>query len=60
MLTIKKKVRAAKQTQEQEIVTIMHKVTTVLSPYRQQVVIAVSVLVALLVIAGGYSIMRSA
>jgi tetratricopeptide (TPR) repeat protein len=60
MLTIKKKVRVTKQTQEQEIVTIMHKVTTVLSPYRQQVVIAVSVLVALLVIAGGYSIMRSA
>jgi tetratricopeptide (TPR) repeat protein len=60
MLTIKKKVRVTKQTQEQEIVTIMHKVTTVLSAYRQQVVIAVSVLVALLVIAGGYSIMRSA
>jgi tetratricopeptide (TPR) repeat protein len=60
MLTIKKKVRATKQTQEQEIVTIMHRVTTVLSPYRQQIVIAVSVLIALLVIAGGYSIIRSA
>jgi len=60
MLTIKKKVRVTKQTQEQEIVTIMHKATNVLSPYRQQIVIAVSVLVALLVIAGGYSIMRSA
>jgi tetratricopeptide (TPR) repeat protein len=60
MLTIKKKVRVSKQTQEQEIATIMHKVTTVLSGYRQQVVIAISILVALLVIAGGYSIMRSA
>ena len=60
MLTIKKKVRVSKQTQEQEIATIMHKVTTVLSAYRQQVVIAISILVALLVIAGGYSIMRSA
>jgi tetratricopeptide (TPR) repeat protein len=60
MLTIKKKVRVAKQTQEQEIVTFMHRVTTVLSAYRQQVIVAVSVLGALLVIAGGYSIMRSA
>jgi tetratricopeptide (TPR) repeat protein len=60
MLTIKKKARVAKQTQEQEIATIMHKVTSVLSAYRQQVIIAVSLLAALLVIAGGYSIMRSA
>ncbi len=60
MLTIKKKVRVSKQTQEQEIATIMRKVTNVLSAYRQQVVIAVSILVALLVIAGGYSIIRSA
>jgi tetratricopeptide (TPR) repeat protein len=59
MLTIKKKMRVTKQTQEQEIVTIMHKATNVLSPYRQQVMIAVSILVALLVIAGGFSIMRS-
>jgi len=60
MLTIKKKVRVSKQTQEQEIATIMHRVTKVLSAYKRQVVIAVSVLVALLVIAGGYSIIRSA
>ena len=60
MLTIKKKGRVSKQTQEQEIATIMHKATTVLSAYRQQVVIAVSILIALLVIAGGYSIVRSA
>jgi tetratricopeptide (TPR) repeat protein len=60
MLTIKKKVHVTKQTQEQEIATIMHKVSNVLSAYKQQVVIAVSILAALLVIAGGYSIMRSA
>jgi tetratricopeptide (TPR) repeat protein len=60
MLTIKKKVRVTKQTQEQEIATVMHKVTGVLSAYRKQVIIVVSILVALLVIAGGYSIMQSA
>lgn len=60
MLTIKKKVRVGKQTQEQEIATIMHKATTVLSTYRQKLVIAVSVLVVLLLIAGVYSIIRSA
>lgn len=60
MLTIKKKVQTTKQPQEQEIETIMHKVTDVLSPYRQQIVVAVSILAALLVIFGGYSLMRSA
>ncbi len=60
MLTIKKKVRVAKHTQEQEITSIMHKVTNFLSPFRKQIIIAVSVIVALLVITGGYSIMRSA
>lgn len=60
MLTIKKKVRVTKQNQEQEITTLMHKVTAVLSAYRKQVVIAVSLLTALLVITGGYSLMRSA
>jgi len=60
MLTIKKKSRVAKQTQEQEIVTFMHKVTMALSPYRQQLVIALSLVAAVLVIAGGYSIVRSA
>ena len=59
MLTIKKKVHVAKQTQEQEIQTIMHKVTDVLSPYKQQIVIAVSVLAALFVITGVYSIIKS-
>jgi tetratricopeptide (TPR) repeat protein len=60
MLTIKKKSKVTKQTQEQQIATITHKVTNVLSNYKKQIVIAASVLVALLVIAGGFSIMRSA
>ncbi len=60
MLTIKKKGRATKPKQEQEIATIMHRATSVLSAYRQQVIIAVSILAALLVIIGGYSLMRSA
>jgi len=60
MLKIKKKVRVTRQTQGRELETIIHKVTAVLSAYRKQVVIAVSLLVALLVIAGGYSLMRSA
>jgi tetratricopeptide (TPR) repeat protein len=60
MLTIKKKAKVTKQTQEQQIATITHKVTNVLSTYKKQAVIAASVLVALLVIAGGLSIMRSA
>jgi tetratricopeptide (TPR) repeat protein len=60
MLTIKKKAKVTKQTQEQQIATITHKATNVLSAYKKQVVIAASVLVALLVIAGGFSLMRSA
>lgn len=60
MLTIKKKVRVTKPKQEQEIATIMHKVTAVLSAYRKQVVIAVSIVAALLLLTGGFSIMRSA
>jgi tetratricopeptide (TPR) repeat protein len=60
MLTIKKKAKVTKQTQEQQIATITHKATNILSTYKKQVVMAASVLVALLVIAGGYSIMRSA
>jgi tetratricopeptide (TPR) repeat protein len=60
MLTIKKKAKVAKQTQEQQIATITHTVADVLSTYKIKVVIAASALVALLVIAGGYSLMRSA
>jgi len=60
MLTIKKKAKVTKQTQEQQIATITHKATNILSTYKKQVVIAASVLVALLVIAGGFALMRSA
>jgi tetratricopeptide (TPR) repeat protein len=60
MLTIKKKAKVTKQTQEQQIATITHKATNFLSTYKKQAVIAASVLVALLVIAGGYSILRAA
>ena len=60
MLTIKKKAKVSKQTQEQQIATITHKVTNVLSAYKKLLVIAASVLVALLVIVGGYSLIRSA
>jgi len=60
MLTIKKKAKVTKQTQEQQIATITHNVTSVLTVYNKQIVVAASVLVALLVIAGGYSLMRSA
>jgi len=60
MLTIKKKTKVTKQTQEQQIATITNKFTNVLSVYKKQIVIAASVLVAVLVIAGGYSLMRSA
>ena len=60
MLTIKKKAKVTKQTQEQQIATITHKATNILSKYKKQVLIAASVLLALLVIAGVYSIIRSA
>jgi tetratricopeptide (TPR) repeat protein len=60
MLTIKKKSHVTKPAQGQEIETIMHKVTAVLTAYRKQVVIAGSLIIALLVIIGGYSMIRSA
>ena len=60
MLTIKKKAKITKQTQEQQIATITNKVASALSVYKKQLVIAGFVLVALIVIAGGYSLMRSA
>lgn len=60
MPKIIKKRNAVKNQQEQQIVTIMHKVNGVLSAYRKQLLIAASLLAAMLVIAGGYSIMRAA
>lgn len=60
MLTIKKKSKFSKQTQEQQIATITHKITELLSVYKKQLVIAATLLAALVVIAGGYILMRSA
>ncbi len=60
MLRIKKKGLDVKNRQEQEITTIVRRVTDVLSAYRKQLLITASILAALLVIAGGYTIMRSA
>jgi tetratricopeptide (TPR) repeat protein len=60
MLTIKKKGQAAKIHKEQGIETIMRKGTDVLSSYRKQLNIALIVIAVALVIAGGYSLMRSA
>lgn len=59
MLTIKKKGQLANQTQEQKITAISRRVTDILARYRKHLIIAASVLAALLVIAGGYSIIRS-
>jgi len=60
MLKIRKKGQNGKTSQEQEIVTILNKVSGVLSNYRKQFVIAASIAAVFCVIAGGYSLMRSA
>jgi tetratricopeptide (TPR) repeat protein len=60
MVKIKKRMKNSKQTQEQQIATITQKVAGVLLSYKKQMTIAASVLLALLVFAGGYTIMRSA
>ena len=59
MLKIKKKVNASKQTQEQQIVTLMHKVTVVLKRYQSKITLVAAALAALLVIAVGYTFIRS-
>jgi len=59
MPTIKKRGYAAPKQPEQEIVTIAHHVTAFLSKYRRQVIISVSAVAAVLVLAAGYSIIRS-
>lgn len=60
MLKIRKKGQDAKHHQEQGIETILNSVSKVLSTYRKQLVIAASIVAALLVISGGYSLLRSA
>jgi tetratricopeptide (TPR) repeat protein len=60
MLKIRKKGQDAKTHQEQGIVTILNKVSEVLSDYRKQFIVVASIAAALCVIAGGYSLVRSA
>jgi tetratricopeptide (TPR) repeat protein len=60
MVKIKKRTKGSKLTQEQQIATITQKAADVLSPYKKQLTIVASVILALLVIAGGYTIIRSA
>lgn len=59
MQKIKKRGNASKHPQEQQIVTLMNKVTDVLTRYQKQLYLAAAVLFATLVIAGGYSLVRS-
>jgi tetratricopeptide (TPR) repeat protein len=59
MPTIKKKGFAVKKQSEQEILTIAHTVSAFVSSYKKQFTIAVSALVALLVIIAGYWLMKS-
>jgi tetratricopeptide (TPR) repeat protein len=59
MPTIKKRGTAAKFQQEQEIVTLAHKVQNFVAGYRKQFQIAAISLAAVLVVIGGYSIIRS-
>ena len=60
MLKIKKKGQDAKHHQEQGIETVFNSVSGVLSTYRKQLVIAASIVAAVLVIVGGFSLVRSA
>lgn len=59
MPTIKKRGGAVKIHQEQEIVTLAHKVQHFMAGYRKQFQIAVVSLVAVLVLYAGFSILRS-
>ena len=59
MPTIKKKGLSVKKQSEQEILTIAHTISAFVSSYKKQFTIAVSTLVALLVIIAGYWLMKS-
>ncbi|HTP04403.1 MAG TPA: tetratricopeptide repeat protein [Nitrospirota bacterium] len=59
MPTIKKRGPAVKKQPEQEILTIAHTISAFVSTYKKQFTIAVSTLVALLVIIAGYWLMKS-
>jgi tetratricopeptide (TPR) repeat protein len=59
MPTIKKRGSAVKKQTEQEILTIAHTVSAFVSSYKKQFTIAVSSLVAILVIIAGYWLVKS-
>jgi tetratricopeptide (TPR) repeat protein len=59
MATIKKRKSAAKNDQEQQIVTLAHKASAFYEGSRKQIVIAASLVIAALVIIAGYSLLRS-
>ena len=59
MPTIKKRGSAVKKQPEQEILTLAHTISSFVSSYKKQFTIAVSALVALLVIIAGYWLMKS-
>lgn len=60
MRKIKKRNADEKKEPEQEILTLAHKVSGLMSAYRNQITIAVSAVVVALVILAGYSFVRSA
>lgn len=59
MQTLKKRGAAAPGHQEQEIVTLAHKLSAVLTTYRRQAIIVLSVAAAFAIVWGGYAIVRS-
>ena len=59
MHIIKKKGYATKKQPEQEILSIAHRISSFVSPYKKQVAITLSSLAALLIIVAGYWLMKS-
>lgn len=59
MPTIKKRGEAGPKNQEQEIVTLAHKINAVVAQYRRPFAVVLSVAAAFLIIWAGYSIFRS-
>jgi tetratricopeptide (TPR) repeat protein len=59
MPTIKKRKLSAKNDQEQEILTLAHKGSAFYAAYKKQFLVATALIIAVLVIAAGYSLLRS-
>jgi tetratricopeptide (TPR) repeat protein len=59
MLTIKKRGYAAPKQPEQEIVTIAHIISSFLAKYKRQFTIAGAAFAAVVVLAGGYALVRA-